>query len=149
MNTELSNNINNIYSYYTTNISVENSTFFNLYNQICINPFINENYNILNSAINNYENNSDLSSSLYNSLLFSSLSIVTILLWIIVIIIISYSNISPEDLNELIFNNTIIFVLIGIFEVTFFNVVAYNYIPVQPSAMTTELLNLIKYKLSC
>jgi len=108
---------------------------FNLPNNFNLNKLIN----VLSDP--------DLNTKIYNELLLNSLTIVNILLWaglIIVVGILKWYNWNTLELSVIVLENLLIFSVVGIIEYLFFTRIAFKFIPVEPSFIKSQLIQILQ-----
>jgi len=94
-------------------------------------------------------NKPDPTTTLMNKSLFSLILIINIMIWIFYVILCTMFSVYDSNFHifEIIIENLIIFIFIGIIEFLFFTKIAFKFIPVLPSYITTEFLTLVKDKI--
>ena len=99
----------------------------------------------LSSLINAYSK-PDKTADLHNKLLFKSLGIINLILWILFIVIIYILKLSYTelDMTHILIENAIIFSIIAIVEYLFFTNIALKFVPVEPSFIKKQLINILK-----
>jgi len=109
-------------------------------------PFnLPNNFN-LNTLINIFSK-PDLTTQMYNKLLINSLVIVNILLWIgliIVVGILKYYNWNTLDISVISLENVLIFSVVGIIEYLFFTRIAFKFVPVEPSFIKSQFIQILQ-----
>jgi hypothetical protein len=108
-------------------------------------PKLSNNFN-LNTLINAFSK-PDLTTKMYNELLLNSLVIVNILLWtglIITVSILKYYNWNTLELSVISLENLLIFSVVGIIEYLFFTQIAFNFVPVEPSFIKSQLIKILQ-----
>lgn len=87
----------------------------------------------------------------YNKSLFKNLLCINVLLWIFfitLVMVLKYNCKKDLHIGKIIGENCIIFLFVGIIEITFFFKIALKFIPVKPSFISTQFLQSIKDELS-
>jgi hypothetical protein len=116
-------------------------------------PIYNETQNITGLGINNLDkffSKPDIVSNTSNKLLIKSVIIVNIIFWLFFMIIIYLiktnkgENCENINLKHLIIENIAIFSVVGIVEYLFFTFIAFKFIPVEPSYISTKGLELLQ-----
>lgn len=83
----------------------------------------------------------------HNDGLFTSILISNILLWgmlIIVILLINYSCGKNIDIKSIAVENGLTFMFIGVVEYLFFSLIAFKFVPVEPSFISQQMLEKVK-----
>ena len=90
-------------------------------------------------------NNSNITQTKNNNLLFTLNITIIVLLFVILVsaIIFTYLSGGTVDFGEIILENFIILIFVGIIEFLFFKHIASRYIPVKPSYMSTFIAHKI------
>ena len=89
----------------------------------------------------------NLNTKIYNELLMNALTITNILLWtglIIVVGILKWYNWNTLELSVITLENLLIFSVVGIIEYLFFTRIAFKFIPVEPSFIKAQLIQILQ-----
>ena len=118
--------------------------FNSINNKIPVNSFNKFNLN----ALINIFSKPDEKSGLHNDLLIKSLIIVNIILWIglISVICILKSFTTDLDMTHILIENAIIFSIVGVVEYLFFTAIALKFVPVEPSFIKKQAIEILKKK---
>lgn len=132
---EITNIIDNKLTPLITNIKNENN--------------LNINNNIFNKLEIIYKKPYEIT-TINNTGLFNTIILINLILWFFfiigVLIIKQYSNLSNLDIISVFVENFLVFACVGVIEFLFFTKIAFKYVPIMPSFMSTEFLNIIKNK---
>ena len=88
---------------------------------------------------------------IYNKSVFKNLLCINVLLWlffIILVIVLKYNCNKDLHIGKIAGENIIIFIFVGIIEITFFFKIGLKFIPVNPSFITKQVLQSIKDELN-
>ncbi len=97
-----------------------------------------------------YYDQEDKTVKAHNAWLFNTIVLITVFLFIIVTFITLTSNslCSHVNIKHMLLENIIIFAGIGVIELTFFQLIALNYVPIPPSLISTHLIDSLKKTLA-
>ena len=99
--------------------------------------------------LSEYYSQPDQTAKIINNNIFDKISTVIIFLVVFYIILaFIFSKNSDFHISHILIENGITFLFIGVIEVAFFLLIAFNYLPVVPSYLNTQLFATLKEKLS-